>query len=126
MAGTWGQARVELLALQDEILAEIDKGISARQIFDQLSADGRITISRRSFYRRVKLLRADRTTPKTRVPAKAPSQSSSTTTLTVSPSNTKAASFLPTLKAKEQAALDRLWGGDDPEDDASDETEASQ
>ncbi|WP_417826869.1 TraK family protein [Thalassospira povalilytica] len=126
MAGTWGQARIELLALQDEILAEINKGISARQIFDQLSADGRITISRRSFYRRVKLLRADRTTPKTRVPTKAPSQSSSTTTLTVSPSNTQAASFLPTLKAKEQAALDRLWGGDDPEDDASDETEASQ
>ena len=125
MAGTWGQARIELLALQDEILAEIDKGISARQIFDQLSSDGRITISRRSFYRRVKLLRTDRTAPKNRLPAKAPSQSSATPP-TLPPSNTQAASFLPTLKAKEQAALDRLWGGNDPEDDVSDEPEASQ
>ena len=51
---------------------------------------------------------------------------SSATTPTLQPSNTQAASYLPTLKAKEQAALDRLWGGDDPEDDASDEAEASQ
>ncbi|WP_213475601.1 TraK family protein [Thalassospira tepidiphila] len=125
MAGIWGQARIELLALQDEILAELEKGVSARQIFDQLFSDGRITISRRSFYRRVKLLRAEHTAPKGRVPAKTRRQSSATTP-TLPPSNTEATSFLPTLKAKEQAALDRLWGGDDPEDDASDETEASQ
>lgn len=126
MGGVWGQARIELLALQDEILAEIEKGISARQIFDQLSADGRITISRRSFYRRVKLLRAERTAPKTRALVKAPAQPLSAASPALRPSNTQAASFLPTLKAKEQAALDRLWGGDDPEDDGSDETEASQ
>ncbi|MBO6809231.1 TraK family protein [Thalassospira sp.] len=125
MAGTWGQARIELLALQDEILAELEKGISARQIFDQLFADGRITISRRSFYRRVKLLRAEHKTLKSPLPAKTGRQSSATTP-TLQPSNTQAASYLPTLKAKEQAALDRLWGGDDPEDDASDEAEASK
>jgi|GEM_PF-1436534 len=125
MAGTWGQARIELLALQDEILAEIDKGISVRQIFDQLSADGRITISRRSFYRRVKLLRTEHAAPKSRGPAKTHSRSSASTPSLPS-NNTQAASFLPTLKAKEQAALDRLWGGDDPEDDVSEEQEASQ
>ncbi|KZB63112.1 hypothetical protein [Thalassospira sp. MCCC 1A02491] len=126
MPAEWGQAKIEILALRDEILGKIEQGVLVRTIYEELSASGRITMSRRSFYDRVKQLRSGRTTPKTQVPAKAPGQSSATPTHTVSPSNTQAASFLPTLKAKEQAALDRLWGGEDPEDDASDETEASQ
>jgi hypothetical protein len=125
MPAEWGQAKIEILALRDEILGKIEQGILVRTIYEELSASGRITMSRRSFYDRVKQLRSGRTTTKTQVPAKAPSQSSATTP-TLPPSNTQATSLLPTLKAKEQAALDRLWGGDDPEDDASDETEASQ
>lgn len=125
MPAEWGQAKIEILALRDEILSKIEQGVLVRTIYEELSASGRITMSRRSFYDRVKQLRSGRTATKTQVPAKASSQSSATTP-TLPPSHTQAASFLPTLKAKEQAALDRLWGGENPEDDASDEMEASQ
>ena len=119
MPAAWGQAKIEILALRDEILGKIEQGVLVRTIYEELSASGRITMSRRSFYDRVKQLRSERTTPKTRVPAKTPSQSSAT----LPPIDIQPASYLPTLKAKEQAALDRLWGGDGGADDASDQTE---
>lgn len=120
MPAAWGQAKIEILALRDEILGKLEQGILVRSIYEELSASGRITMSRRSFYDRVKQLRSKRSAPKTRVPAKTLSQSSATTLAT---SDTQPASYLPTLKAKEQAALDRLWGGDGTADDTSDETE---
>jgi hypothetical protein len=123
MPAAWGQAKIEILALRDEILGKIEQGVLVRTIYEELSASGCITMSRRSFYDRVKQLRSERTTPKTRVPAKTPSQSSATNTPTLPPIDIQPASYLPTLKAKEQAALDRLWGGDGAADDASDQTE---
>ncbi|WP_417260404.1 MULTISPECIES: hypothetical protein [Pseudomonadota] len=116
MPAEWGQAKIEILALQDEILAEIEKGISARQIFDNLSAAKRITISRRSFYRRVKLLRAERSAPKTT--ARTQLQSSQVSNPARRPNNTPISSTLPTLKAEEQAEFNRLW--DAPSDDGED------
>tara|TARA_R110002012_G_scaffold23178_2_gene78931 strand:- start:354 stop:734 length:381 start_codon:yes stop_codon:yes gene_type:complete len=126
MPAKWGQAKIEILALQEEILAEIEKGISTRQIFETFFAARRITISRRSFYRRVKLLRAERTAPKTRALAKPPARSLATTNPAHQPDKPQPANPLPTLKEKEQAAFDRLWEGDGIADDASDETGDAQ
>ncbi|AJD50321.1 hypothetical protein SAMN02744133_102474 [Thalassospira xiamenensis M-5 = DSM 17429] len=119
MAGIWGQARIELLALQNEILAEIEKGISARQIFDQLSADGRITISRRSFYRRVKLLRAEHHQQKSSVKKSPPLQTSMPSTRAHLPTDNQATSSLPTLKPKEQTEFNRIWNGEPADEEES-------
>jgi hypothetical protein len=130
MPAEWGQAKIEILALQDEILAEIEKGISTRKIFEKLSATKQITISRRSFYRRVKLLRATQTNPAQRTQSKQPGLSSiaprhSATAYTsqarkaTAPSTDPAGTnVLPTLKAKEQAEFARLWNGEDAADPA--------
>ncbi|MEQ5777610.1 hypothetical protein J4E05_18950 [Thalassospira sp. NFXS8] len=121
MPAEWGQAKIEILALQEEILAEIEKGISTRQIFETLTAAQRITISRRSFYRRVKLLRAERAAPKTRALVKPQARSLPATNPAHRPNVPQPASSLPTLKEKEQVVFDRLWDGEDaPSDDEED------
>lgn len=126
----WGQAKIEILALQDEILAEIEKGISARKIFEKLAAAKRITISRRSFYRRVKMLRAAQTNPVQRTHSKqhglscaavrhsATAHTSRVAKVTSPSTDLTDANVLPTLKAKEQAEFARLWDGEDAADPA--------
>ncbi|AUG55905.1 hypothetical protein [Thalassospira marina] len=130
MPAEWGQAKIEILALQDEILAEIEKGISTRKIFEKLSAAKRITISRRSFYRRVKLLCAAQTNPAQRAHNKHPGLPSAALRHSTTPPTSRAvkattpsadltdANALPTLKAKEQAEFNRLWDGEDAADTA--------
>lgn len=55
---SWGTAKIEVLALADEIRTLVDRGIPTRQIFNQLKNDGRIAVGQRSFYRWVKTLRS--------------------------------------------------------------------
>lgn len=50
MVATWGQAKIEFIALRDEIFDEHQKGKSRNRIYLDLRSAGRITMSQRSFY----------------------------------------------------------------------------
>ena len=50
MVATWGQAKIECIALCDEIFDEHLKGKSRNRIYLDLRSAGRITMSQRSFY----------------------------------------------------------------------------
>ncbi|MEQ9348386.1 MAG: TraK family protein [Thalassospira sp.] len=116
MPTEWGQAKIEILALRDEILAKIEQGILVRTIYEDLSASGRVTMSRRSFYDRVKQLRSSAAKSSRRSAANQPfrqnSQNRQSHAANVHPTHTNT---LPTLKAEEQAEFNRLW--DAPSDD---------
>ncbi|MBO6807956.1 hypothetical protein [Thalassospira sp.] len=112
MPAEWGQAKIEILALRDEILGKLEQGILVRTIYEELSASGRITMSRRSFYDRVKRLRAEASKPTRNTSA----QSTGRTTKPIQnylteKSKPATSNLLPSLKAEEQEELDRLWEG---------------
>ncbi len=50
MVVKWGQAKIEFIALRDEIFDEHQKGKSRNRIYLDLRTAGRITMSQRSFY----------------------------------------------------------------------------
>lgn len=50
MVVNWGQAKIEFIALRDEIFGEHQKGKSRNRIYLDLRSAGRITMSQRSFY----------------------------------------------------------------------------
>ena len=50
MQAAWGQAKIEFIALRDEIFGEHQKGKSRNRIYRDLRSAGRITMSQRSFY----------------------------------------------------------------------------
>ena len=50
MHAAWGQAKIEFIALRDEIFDEHQKGKSRNRIYLDLRSAGRITMSQRSFY----------------------------------------------------------------------------
>lgn len=112
MPAEWGQAKIEILALRDEILGKLEQGILVRTIYEDLSASGRVTMSRRSFYDRVKQLR-------TEAGRRSHNTSAQSITRTSNPiqnyltekSKPATSNLLPSLKAEEQEELDRLWEG---------------
>ena len=112
MPTEWGQAKIEILALRDEILAKIEQGILVRTIYEELSASGRVTMSRRSFYDRVKQLRSSAAKSSGSSAAKRPVRSNSQNrqprAANTNPIHTNT---LPTLKAEEQIEFDRAWDG---------------
>ena len=57
MTAQWGQARIELRALQVEILEHLQNGQTIKSIYEKLKQDGRVTISARQFYKWVKRFR---------------------------------------------------------------------
>lgn len=57
MSANWGQARIEVDALREEILNRLASGESIRSVFLDLRSTGRITINERPFYYRVKNLK---------------------------------------------------------------------
>lgn len=59
MTTDWGRAKFEVGVLREEILARLADGLTVRAVFNELRTTGRIRIGERSFYRRVKRLRAD-------------------------------------------------------------------
>ena len=119
MPTEWGQAKIEILALRDEILAKIEQGILVRTLYEDLSASGRITMSRRSFYDRVKQLRSSAAkssgSSAANQPVRPNSQNRQPQAANAHPIHTDS---LPTLKPQEQIAFDRAWDGspDDGED----------
>ncbi|AUG51517.1 hypothetical protein CSC3H3_01420 [Thalassospira marina] len=46
----WGQAKIEFLALRDEIHTALTNGKTAKRIHAELKSQNRITMSQRSFY----------------------------------------------------------------------------
>lgn len=58
MAAEWGQAKVEILAIKDEILSRIEEGHTLKKIYEELCSSGRITAGRAIFYRHVSRLRS--------------------------------------------------------------------
>ena len=60
MAAEWGQAKVEMEALRDEILSRIAKGGSARKVYAELRAAGRLIVGQSQFYNHVNRMRAER------------------------------------------------------------------
>ncbi|RCK32819.1 hypothetical protein [Thalassospira xiamenensis] len=118
MPAEWGQAKIEILALRDEILGKLEQGILVRTIYEELSASGRITMSRRSFYDRVKRLRAEAPKPTRSTAAQSTARTSNPIQKHLPEKSKPATSnLLPSLKAEEQEELDRLWEG------SSDDTE---
>lgn len=112
MPAEWGQAKIEILALRDEILGKLEQGILVRTIYEELSASGRITMSRRSFYDRVKQLRSEASKPRRETSR----QSAARTGNPIQKHQTEKSkpatrNLLPSLKAEEQEELDRLWEG---------------
>lgn len=58
MVVTWGQAKIQVLALKPEITAALEAGRSVGAIYDDLSTSQRISMSRITFYRWCRRLRA--------------------------------------------------------------------
>ena len=50
MVSVWGQAKIEFIALRDEIRNEHLTGKSKNRIYRELRASGHVTMSQRSFY----------------------------------------------------------------------------
>ena len=79
----WGQARIEVIALADEIRRDIKDGLPVSQIFQRLRETGRYTNGQSAFYKWVKELRGPTQAPKptsiTRPAAALPSTTPSTT-----------------------------------------------
>ncbi|NQV46347.1 MAG: hypothetical protein HQ504_01045 [Rhodospirillaceae bacterium] len=55
----WGQARVEVLALRQEIKDELIRGVPVKQIYDMLVERGYITVTYNGFRRQVQPIRDD-------------------------------------------------------------------
>lgn len=55
----WGQARVEVLALRQEIADELARGLPVKQTYDGLVKSGRITVTYNGFRRQVQPIRDD-------------------------------------------------------------------
>jgi len=59
----WGQAKVEVAALRDEILERVQEGKTLNHIFQEFKSNGRINASRPSFYRCARELLKPRNRP---------------------------------------------------------------
>ena len=59
MSARWGQARIEVAALRDEVLDGLKDGAPIKRVYDDLKKDGRLTISLKVFYKWVKRFRAE-------------------------------------------------------------------
>ncbi|MGK2741664.1 TraK family protein [Tepidicaulis sp. LMO-SS28] len=59
MAAKWGQAKVEILALKDEIFERLQDGHTLKKIYDDLHGVGRLTSGRAIFYRHITRLRSE-------------------------------------------------------------------
>lgn len=59
MSMEWGQGKVEVYALRDEILEHLERGQTIRSIYEELYAAGRIVVSQRPFYRHVTRIRSE-------------------------------------------------------------------
>lgn len=59
----WGQAKVEVAALRDEILERVQEGKTLNHIFQEFKSNGRINASRPSFYRCARELLRPRNRP---------------------------------------------------------------
>jgi len=57
----WGQAKVEANALREEIGKRLDSGQTVKRIYEELRADGRVSMTLRAFYVSVNRLRSEAT-----------------------------------------------------------------
>ena len=55
----WGQARVEVLALRQEIKDELVRGVPVKQVYDMFVKRGHITVTYNGFRRQVQPIRDD-------------------------------------------------------------------
>ena len=69
MSMEWGQGKVEVYALRDEILERLERGQTIRSIYEELYAAGRIVVSQRPFYRHVTRIRSEASPPNQQRPA---------------------------------------------------------
>ncbi|MGK2742053.1 TraK family protein [Tepidicaulis sp. LMO-SS28] len=61
MSLEWGQAKIEVYALREEIFQRLERGQTIKRIYEELSEAGRIALSQRPFYRHVTRLRSEAT-----------------------------------------------------------------
>ncbi|MCW9033493.1 MAG: hypothetical protein OQK35_03215 [Alphaproteobacteria bacterium] len=54
----WGQARIEIGVLREEVLEGLKNGTPISHVYNDLKSDGRLTISLKVFYKWVKRLRS--------------------------------------------------------------------
>ena len=81
----WGQARIEVLAVRQEIKEELARGVPVKQIYDMLVERGGITVTYNGFRRQVNSIRDELLRAPVEVPA-------SSTILVKEPTKTPAAS----------------------------------
>ncbi|MEQ8664830.1 MAG: hypothetical protein RIC16_03815 [Rhodospirillales bacterium] len=56
MSATWGQARLEVEALREEILNRLARGETVRRIYHDFKKAKKVTVTERAFYERVRRL----------------------------------------------------------------------
>ena len=83
MATEWGQARVEVHALREEISELLTHGYTLKKIYDELRGCGRLSIGHTAFYVHVNRLRSEAI--RDRDPARQPSANTTRRTRTAEP-----------------------------------------
>ncbi|WP_142850719.1 hypothetical protein [Telmatospirillum sp. J64-1] len=128
MAVEWGQAKIEVTALRDEILDRVNDGWPIRRIYDEFKAAGKITMSERRFYHYAEQLSAQMEPKKLTqgLPARPHLVPTAPTPTTLVKQNSSASKAAPTLAPapaaparssleglphEDQADFKALWSG---------------
>ncbi len=107
----WGQARIEVIALADEIREDLKRRVPVSQIFARLRETSRINMAERSFYRWVKELQAPPTAPNGPGAAR-PATAANAASLTTATSPRIGDASVRTLRFADAAVVeDELWDG---------------
>lgn len=114
MAKAWGQAKVEIIALREEILTRLQSGIPIKQLYDELKSRGRVTVSQPSFYRLVKRI-TEQPTNNSRSASKTTSNRPATVKQKQSASPVVEAGF-KRIEHQDQQEFDALWNGNGGEE----------
>lgn len=59
MSMEWGQARVQIAALRDEIFKRLEAGQTVKRIYEELKEAGRVSMTLRAFYVSVNRFRSE-------------------------------------------------------------------
>ncbi|GAK43544.1 TraK oriT-binding protein [Tepidicaulis marinus] len=59
MSMEWGQARVQIAALRDEIVERLEAGQTVKRIYEELKEVGRVSMTLRAFYVSVNRFRSE-------------------------------------------------------------------
>jgi site-specific recombinase XerD len=118
----WGQAKIEFLALRDEIQTALANGKTAKRIHAELKSQNRITMSQRSFYDWLRRERSAQSSGMTKLPVPAnPANRQSPSKLPAPSSDQKQTSAVTTqtardpiegLFAMEKRSFDDAWDGE--------------